>query len=79
MQYNWQQKDWPNFSYDPSVFEGLLLRFTEEQGKMKGLLEAMPEEVQKESIIDIMVSEAVKTSAIEGENLSRSDVRSQNS
>ena len=41
-----------------------------------GLLKGLPEEAQTEAIIDLMVSEAIKTSEIEGEYLSRKDVMS---
>jgi hypothetical protein len=43
---------------------------------MSGVLKAFPEETQMETIIDIIVSEALKTSEIEGEYLSRKDVMS---
>ena len=76
MQYNWQQKDWPDFKYDLSQLEELLFQLAEAQGRLTGLLQGLPEEMQEQSLIDIMVSEAVKTSAIEGEYISRQDVLS---
>jgi Fic family protein len=74
MKYNWQQKDWPNFQYDLSELEELLFQLAEGQGRLIGLIQGLPDEIQEQSIIDIMVSEAVKTSAIEGEYISREDV-----
>lgn len=41
---------------------------------MSGLSKALPDDVQMEAILNIMVSEAMKTSEIEGEYLSRPDV-----
>lgn len=76
MTYNWQQSDWPNFQYRIEEMEDLLLKFRERAGRMSGLFDALPEETQTETIIDMMVSEAIKTSKIEGENLSRPDVMS---
>lgn len=76
MQYNWQQKDWPNFTYDLSRLEEFLFQMAEGQGQIAGILYALPEEMQAQSEIDIMVAEAVKTSAIEGEYISREDVLS---
>ncbi|HMG15162.1 MAG TPA: Fic family protein [Saprospiraceae bacterium] len=74
MLYNWQQSDWPNFKYNLSEIRDLLLTFAEKAGRVSGILSALPSEVQAETIIDIMVSEAIKTSEIEGEFLSREDV-----
>ncbi len=61
MDYNWQQKDWPNFKYDLQTVEELLFAFAEETGHVTGLLKAMPEEMQLEAIINTMVAEAIKT------------------
>ncbi|GEP98063.1 cell division protein Fic [Chitinophaga cymbidii] len=74
MKYNWQQKDWPDFSYDLQTVEDTLFAFAEATGHITGVLKAMPEDRQMEAIISTMVAEAVKTSAIEGEFISRQDV-----
>ncbi len=74
MVYNWQQLDWPEFSYDLSEVEEMLFNFAEQTGHVSGILKAMPEGIQLEAVIDIMVAEAIKTSEIEGEYLSRQDV-----
>lgn len=74
MRYNWQQSDWPDFKYNLSQLEESLFLFAERQGHLKGLLLGLPEKIQEQSIIDVMVSEAIKTSAIEGEFISREDV-----
>lgn len=76
MQYNWQQKDWPNFRYDLSMFTEQLYSFVEQQAYVAGLVEGLSNELQQGSIIDLMVAEALKTSAIEGEFLSREEVLS---
>lgn len=76
MVYNWQQKDWPDFRYDLTNVEDVLLAFAEKTGLASGLLKGLPEDMQTEAIIDMMVSEAIKTSEIEGEYLSRKDVMS---
>ena len=76
MQYNWQQKDWPNFKYDLANLEALLYQFAVRQGHISGLLKALPEGIQQQSLIDMMVAEALKTFEIEGEYLSREDVLS---
>lgn len=76
MKYNWQQTDWPEFTYDDTPAQDVLFDFAEKTGHVSGVLKTLPDSVQKEAIIDLMVSEAVKTSEIEGEYLSRSDVMS---
>ncbi|MGB8190294.1 MAG: Fic family protein [Chitinophagaceae bacterium] len=74
--YNWQQKSWPLFKYSLRDVEDDLFIFAEKVGKVTGVLNALPEDTKMEAIIDVMVSEAVKTSEIEGEYLSRKDVMS---
>jgi Fic family protein len=74
MIYNWQQQDWPQFKFDLQEIEDVLFAFAEETGHVSGILKTMPEEMQLAAILDLMVSEAIKTSEIEGEYLSRSDV-----
>lgn len=76
MPYSWQQPDWPQFQYDLKNIEDLLLSFAEKEGHVSGILKALPEDAQTEAIIDMMVAEAIKTSEIEGEYLSRHDVMS---
>lgn len=76
MKYNWQQPDWPNFQYDLSAVEGDLLLFLEKSGRIGGLLDAMPDDLQAETVVEMLVSEAIETSLIEGEYLSRPDVMS---
>ena len=76
MTYNWQQPDWPNFRYDLTSVEDVLLTFAEKVGRASGLLNGLPEDTQTETIVELMVSEAVKTSEIEGEYLNRDDVMS---
>lgn len=76
MTYNWQHKNWPNLSYDADFFMKRLMEFQDISGRVSGLLSGLPEDARVETIIEIMVSEAIKTSAIEGEYLSRIDVRS---
>ncbi|QCX01344.1 Fic family protein [Aggregatimonas sangjinii] len=76
MKYNWQQKDWPNFQYKTDVIEDLLYDFAQRTGRISGVLEGFSESEQTDAMINLMVSEAIKTSEIEGEYLSRKDVMS---
>ncbi|WP_258137355.1 Fic family protein [Mucilaginibacter phenanthrenivorans] len=74
--YNWQQKDWPNFTYNSSEIEEKLYLFSEKTGLISGVLKSLPENSQMDTIVEFMVYEAIKTSEIEGEYLSRKDVMS---
>ncbi len=76
MKYNWQRTDWPEFKYDISQTQDILFTFAEKTGHVSGILKSLPDSTRTEAIIDLMVSEAVKTSEIEGQYLSRSDVMS---
>ncbi len=74
--YNWQQPDWPHFRYDLSSLHESLLAISEKMGLISGKIAHLTENLQTEAIINFMVEEAVKTSEIEGEHISRLDVRS---
>lgn len=74
--YNWQQPDWPKFRYDLSSIHETMLKIAEKTGLIKGQLGHLAENLKTETMINLMVEEAVKTSEIEGEYISRPDVRS---
>lgn len=76
MTYNWQKPDWPHFRYDLSNLHDVLFSIAEKSGVISGKLAHLDENLQTEAMIHLMVEEAVKTSEIEGEHLSRPDVRS---
>jgi Fic family protein len=76
MTYNWQRRDWPNFKYRTDGIEADLYAFAEKTGRVSGALQGLREDEQTEMVVELMVSEAIKTSEIEGETLSRKDIRS---
>ncbi|MCC6140091.1 MAG: Fic family protein [Nitrospira sp.] len=76
MSYNWQLSAWPEFRCDLSGIEEVLFTLAEKTGRASGLLKGLTADAQTEATIDMMVVEAINTSAIEGELLSRKDVRS---
>lgn len=76
MLYNWQQADWPQFRYDLSGLEEFFLTFAEKTGQVTGLVKGLSPDAQIEAAIELMATEALKTSAIEGEFLNRRDVLS---
>lgn len=76
MKYNWQYTEWPDFVFDNEIIQSIELNFALETAELKGIVDTLPENIQKESIIQIMIEEAIKTSEIEGEFYSRDDVMS---
>lgn len=76
MKWIWQQSDWPDFLYDKQRFEDRDTAFRINSERLMGRFEALPMVYQKDASIDLMLSEAIKTSAIEGDNLDRESVRS---
>jgi Fic family protein len=72
--YNWQQKDWLTFTYTLHGLETLFTQIVRNEGKYDGIVGMLPKQLQVDTIIDLMVIEAIKTSAIEGEVFSRKDV-----
>lgn len=75
--YNWEHADWPHFRFliDDRMDEKIY-QFIEVAGKTDGLLQGLPQDIRTEAMINLMVTEAIKTSEIEGEYLSRQDVLS---
>lgn len=77
MNYIWQQADWPKFLYaDSAIPANQLYHYAQNAGRLSNELQGIPEDQRLDACIDLMVSEAMTTSAIEGENLNPEDVRS---
>ena len=67
--WNWQQKDWPNFTYDEAALEDLEYQFVQTSGVALGSIKHINEEDKNELLIEVLSDEALTTSAIEGEYL----------
>ena len=76
MSYNWQQTGWPEFQFTPGLIDDVQLKFLLKSGKSNGQYVGIPAEKKDQLLVDILLSEAIKTSEIEGEFLSRIDVMS---
>ena len=76
MSFNWQQVDWPEFRDELDGVAGQLLAFADHAGQVGGLLEGLPDELGTETVLDLMIAEAVRSSAIEGEILNPDAVMS---
>jgi len=72
----WQHPNWPRFNYDEQEFTERNVEFRIKSERLMGRVEALSDQYQQDTIIDLMLSEAIKTNEIEGEKLDRSSVRS---
>jgi Fic family protein len=71
----WEKAGWPDFTYDLSRHQGALDRLVGSSNEIFGRIEALPSESQSDALIDLVVSEAIRTSFIEGQDLDRVSVR----
>lgn len=76
MKYSWQHPDWPNFTFDETQCRDTLYLYALEAGRLSGGMSQLENTLQYDAYIDLMVSEAINTSQIEGERLDLDDVRS---
>ncbi len=76
MAWNWQQPDWPKFSYHPVSLEPLETRFLLCSGEFIGVFKHIGEHDRDLLKIELISDEALKTSEIEGEILDRDSVQS---
>jgi len=74
--YLWQQKDWPNVTWDEKKLATMLAKVSRKQGRLLGRMEALGFELRKEAHLGILTEDIVKSSSIEGENLDPDQVRS---
>jgi Fic family protein len=74
--YNWELENWAKFIYNENVIDKHTLKFAELSGEVFGVFKTLDDKKQQTEIIGLMISEAIKTSEIEGEMLSREDVMS---
>lgn len=74
--YNWQLPDWPNFTFRDSGLHKDIADYIKMSSSLHGQVSQLNQDNKSEAYIYLMVEEAIKTSAIEGENLNREEVRS---
>jgi Fic family protein len=72
----WQHKEYPAFKYNVEEFIPKLSLIAENIGRIKALISLLDEKEQDSIKIDLLTSEIISTSVIEGEHLSRDSVRS---
>jgi Fic family protein len=76
MPWNWQQPDWPKFTYDSGALEPSERKFLLQAGEFIGAYRHIGADDQETLKIELIGDEAVKTSEIEGEMLNRDSVQS---
>lgn len=76
MTWNWQQPDWPDFSWDEARLRKAEEHFLVGAGMFVGTLKHLPHSDQEQLTVESMSAEAVTTSEIEGEILDRASVQS---
>ena len=76
MAWNWQNKDWPRFTWDAKKLNRAETLFVEGAGIVIGASRHLSAEERDGLNIEMMSLEAVDTSAIEGEQLDRDSVQS---
>ena len=74
--YIWQNADWPDFRWDSSYIEPIQNRVQEQQARLLGKLEALGFDLQKQTALESMTEDVIRSSEIEGELLNRDSVRS---
>ena len=75
MPWNWEHQDWPQFAYDKEALAPLEAQFQRQSGVVVGALKHVSEDQKDDLIVDLISTEAVKTSEIEGEILNRDSVQ----
>jgi len=76
MRWNWQQPDWPNFRWDEKALAKAEAAFLRGAGVLVGSAKHLDEKARQQLLVDAMSVEALTTSEIEGEMLSRASVQS---
>lgn len=76
MLWNWQKTDWPEFTWDKARLVQAEQQFLIGGGMVLGTASSLSAEQQEMLTVEMMSSEALTTSEIEGETLSRESVQS---
>jgi len=74
--YIHQLTNWPKFTWDSFKINKLLGEIRHLQGRLVGEMSSLGFKIQDEATLETLTEDVVKTSAIEGENLNKEQVRS---
>lgn len=76
MEWNWQQSDWPEFTWEQARLLKAEALFLVEAGEYAGTAKHLGAEDREQLTVEAMSTEALTTSEIEGEILDRASVQS---
>lgn len=76
MTWNWQQPDWPHFTWDGARLRKAEDHFLVGAGVLAGMFKHLAASDQEQITVEAMSTEALTTSEIEGEMLDRASVQS---
>ncbi len=76
MAWNWEQPDWPHFSWDATLLRKAEEEFLRGSGLLVGVVKYLPEPEKETLLVEALSTEALTTSEIEGEILDRASVQS---
>lgn len=71
----WEQEDYPLFTYDLNTLEYLIQEVSLSQGYLIAITQTMDQNNIAQRQLEALMSEAISTSAIEGEILNRDSVK----
>lgn len=74
--YIYQQKDWPNFTWNKDKLFQILSEISHRQGRIIGRMEGLGFSLKDEAVLQTMTLEILKSNEIEGEFLDADQVRS---
>lgn len=74
--WNWQQADWPHFSYEMNDFSAVAGEFQLKLGKLLGSYQHLKTAESKQLTVQFLSESAYTTSEIEGEFLDRESLKS---
>lgn len=76
MRWNWQLSDWPKFSYDPLTISSKEKQFLLQVGSASAFLKNIEQPEYHRFVVEILSSEGIESSKIEGEILDRESLQS---
>ena len=76
MAYIYEQKDWPEFRWSTVELSSLVANIRHKQGLLLGRMSVLGFQLRNEASLEILTTDVVKSSAIEGESLDPEQVRS---
>lgn len=74
--YIYDLPDWPAFSWDSTKLAAKLAEVRHQQGRLISRMEALGFPLRQEAVLQTLTEDVLKSSEIEGEHLSRDQVRS---